>query len=95
MARELETPEPHDRLYEDGDGWYADPLVQSWIHFDKQVLERLMSPMHQRPHDHTIHDKVQVLLSKHTRIQKEMFELLNQLNHLDFASQELKKMRVF
>ena len=80
----MDSPsESCSRLYEDGDGWYADPLCKSWLSFDKQLLERLLSPM-QCPHDERIHAKMQQLVSQHTIIHKQMFELLNQLNHIDF-----------
>jgi hypothetical protein len=79
----MESPQSCNRIYEDGDSWYADPLCKLWLSFDKQLLERLLSPM-RCPHDERIHAKMQQLLSKHTIIHKEMFELLNQLNHLDF-----------
>lgn len=76
-------PESCNRFYEDGDGWYADPLCKLWLSFDTQLLERLLSPM-RCPYDERIHAKMQQLLSKHTAIHKEMFDLLNQLNNRDF-----------
>jgi hypothetical protein len=79
----MESPESCNRNFEDGDGWYADPLCKLWVSFDKQLLERLLTPM-RCPHDERIQVKIQQLVSKHTSIHKEMLDLLNQLNHSDF-----------
>jgi hypothetical protein len=72
-----------NRLYDDSDGWYADPLCKLWLSLDKQLWERLLAPM-QRPHDERVQAKMQQLGSKITIIHKEMVQLLDQLNHIDF-----------
>jgi hypothetical protein len=76
----MESPEYY---YEDGNGWYADPLCKLYLSFDKQLSERLLNPT-RGPHDERIRAKMLQLLSKHTIIHKEMMELLEQLNHRDF-----------
>ena len=80
----MEFPKPDERIYADINGWYADPLCETWIRLDQQVWERLMNPMQAKEKDERKHAKMMDLASKHTIIRKEMFDLLNHLNHVDF-----------
>jgi len=43
-----------------------------------------MNPMQAKEKDERKHAKMMDLASKHTIIRKEMFDLLNHLNHIDF-----------
>lgn len=82
--RLMESSKPCDRIYADINGWYADPLCESWIRLDEQIQDRLLIPMRCPTKDERKHAKMVDLLTKHTIIRKEMFDLLNQLNHVDF-----------
>lgn len=79
----MEEPNPTDRLYDGPEGCEADPLYKLFRSFDAEVSARILRPM-QRPHEETIHEKMMHLLSIHSNVRKQMFDLLNQLNHKDF-----------
>jgi hypothetical protein len=80
----MSTVESRDRLYDDADGWLADPLYKLWAPLDERLLARLMSPLTRCPHDARINAKMQQLLSKYTVVHREMLDLLYQSNHRDF-----------
>lgn len=44
----MEFPKPDERIYADINGWYADPLCESWIRLDEQIQDHSDAVPNQR-----------------------------------------------